>query len=61
MKWYTPPCIQSDIRPHISLDSQQGQDISSLVHIAQTGSEAQPTSDPVGYRGLFSGGKAAGA
>jgi hypothetical protein len=33
----------------------------SLLHVVQTGSEAHPTSYPMGTGGSFPGGKAAGA
>jgi hypothetical protein len=41
-------------------ESRQGQEF-SLLHVVQAGSGAHPTSYPMGTRGSFPGGKAAGA
>jgi hypothetical protein len=41
-------------------EPQYGQEF-SLLHVVQTGSGVHPTSCPMGIRGFFPGGKAAGA
>jgi hypothetical protein len=41
-------------------ESRQGQEF-SLLHVVQTGSAAHPALYPMGTRGSFPGGKAAGA
>jgi hypothetical protein len=43
----------------LEFESRQRQEF-SLLHIVQNGSEEQPTSYPLGYRGSSPGGKVAG-
>jgi hypothetical protein len=57
---YLPPLQKSRMTKGSEFESQWGQEF-SLLYIVQTGSGAQPASNPMGIGGRFPGSKAAGA